>query len=91
MRLKGELLLAQNIGNDVRAEKCFLESISNSQENGQKSLQLRSLVSLAKLLKSQGRTNEIKQSLIDLYNWMEECNDKNLRDLVEARNVISQL
>jgi class 3 adenylate cyclase/predicted ATPase len=67
-RLKGELLLQQNSANQAEAENCFLHALDIARSQQAKSLELRAATSLARLWQSQGKRDEARQVLGDVYN-----------------------
>jgi len=63
-----------------------------AQQQGAKSWELRATVSLARLwhsLRSQGRTEEARARLAEVYGWFTEGFDT--PDLVEARALLAEL
>jgi predicted ATPase len=101
-RLKGELTLQQNkeqaTGNGQQgritdphneAEACFLKAIEIAQRQQAKSLELRAVMSLARLWQSQGKTTEARQMLAEIYEWFTEGFDT--KDLQEAQALIEEL
>jgi len=71
-RLKGELLLAQGASNAVQAEQSFRTAIEISRRQKAKSWELRASMSLARLLDKQGKRDEARAMLADIYNWFTE-------------------
>ena len=71
-RLKGALLLAQSPDNQTEAETCFQYAISIAQNQQAKSWELRAATSLARLWQSQGKRDEARQVLGDIYGWFTE-------------------
>jgi predicted ATPase len=86
-RLKGELLLAQ--GNDAQAEASLEKAIQVAQHQQAKSWELRATVSLARLWQKQGRIDEARQMLAEIYGWFTEGFDT--LDLQEARALLEEL
>jgi predicted ATPase len=80
-RLKGELLLQQTSDNQAEAETCFQHAISTARSQQAKSLELRAATSLARLWQQQGKRDEARQVLGDVYYWFTEGFDTlDLRD-----------
>src|SRR5215469_9699422 len=80
-RLKAELLLRRNDSNDAEAHRCFERAIEVARKQSAKSLELRATTSLARLLASQGRREEARAMLANIYNWFTEGFDTaNLKD-----------
>jgi predicted ATPase len=69
-RLKGQLLLAQ--GDDAEAEASFRRAIEVARRQSAKSWELRAAVSLARLWQQQGRIDEARQMLAEIYGWFTE-------------------
>jgi class 3 adenylate cyclase/predicted ATPase len=88
-RLKGELLLKQNSTNIAEARSCFERSIEIARRRSAKSCELRSTMSLARLLASQGRRGEARTMLAEIYNWFTEGFDT--ADLKDAKALLGQL
>ena len=80
-RLKGELLGTRD--RDAQAEQSFRTAIRVAQGQGAKSFQLRATTSLARLLAKQGRRDEARTMLADIYGWFTEGFDT--ADLKEAK------
>jgi len=88
-RLKGELLLRQDASNDAEAKCCFDRAIEIAGKQSGKSLELRTTVSLARLLASQDRRDEARAMLADIYSWFTEGFDT--ADLKEAKALLDEL
>jgi class 3 adenylate cyclase/predicted ATPase len=88
-RLKGALLLQQHAGNQTEAESCFQQAIAIAQNQQAKSLELRTATSLARLWQSQGKRDEARQVLGDVYGWFTEGFDT--ADLKEAKALLDAL
>ena len=88
-RLKGELLLLQNASDATEAESCFREAIAIAQRQQAKSWELRATMSLARLLAKQGRRDEARAMLAEIYNWFTEGFDT--PDLKDAKALLEEL
>jgi class 3 adenylate cyclase/predicted ATPase len=88
-RLKGELLLKQGDSNMSEALRCFERSIEVSRKQHAKSWELRATMSLARLLASQGRRDEARTMLAEIYNWFTEGFDT--ADLKDAKSLLDEL
>jgi predicted ATPase len=93
-RLKGELLLRETEGNgrillEKEAEACFQQSLAVARRQMAKSFELRTALSLGRLLKKQGRGSEAKKLLEEIYGWFTE--GFNAPDLKEAKLLIEEL
>jgi predicted ATPase len=93
-RLKGELTL-QSQGRRPRtkiqeeAEECFQRAIEIARCQQAKSWELRATISLARLLQRQGRRDEARTMLADIYGWFTEGFDT--ADLTEAKALLDEL
>ncbi len=85
-RVKGELLLEADVS---EAETCFQEAMNVSQQQGAKSLELRAVMSLSRLRQGQGKKEEARQMLAEIYGWFTEGFDT--ADLKEAKALLEEL
>ena len=85
LRLRGELRLKQ--GQTELAEADFREAIALAQTMSAKAWELRATMSLARLLDKQGRRDEARTMLADIYNWFTEGFDT--ADLKDAKALLS--
>ncbi len=88
-RLKGELLLAQNASNAAQAQQSFRIAIDISRRQKAKSWELRATTSLARLLAKQGKSDEARAMLANIYNWFTEGFDT--ADLMDAKELLDEL
>jgi tetratricopeptide (TPR) repeat protein len=88
-RLKGELLLKKHAGNSAVAQSCFEHAIEIASSRSGKSLELRATSSLARLLARQGRRDEGRTALREIYNWFTEGFDT--ADLKDAKALLDEL
>jgi tetratricopeptide (TPR) repeat protein len=88
LRLKGELLQFQG-EEEHGVEECFLEAIDIAKSQKAKSLELRAVVSLSRLLKKQDKKEEAIELLEETYNWFTEGFDT--EDLKEAKALLEEL
>jgi DNA-binding SARP family transcriptional activator/predicted ATPase len=86
-RLKGELLLIQ--GDEAEAEASFDKAIEVARRQQAKSWELRATVSLCRLWQKQGRVDEARQMLAEIYTWFTEGFDT--PDLQEAKALLEEL
>ncbi len=70
--IKGKLLLAQSECNQSEAEACFRQAIAVARRQNAKALELRTTVSLSRLLQKQGNKEEARDVLAEIYNWFTE-------------------
>ncbi|MGE0822640.1 MAG: AAA family ATPase [Candidatus Binatia bacterium] len=104
-RLKGELTLQSkaSLGQveaqsqtsrspsevEQETEECFLKAIEVAQKQQAKSLELRAVMSLARLWQQQGKATAAHQMLSAIYNWFTEGFDT--KDLQEAKVLLTAL
>jgi predicted ATPase len=88
-RLKGELLLKQDQSNAPEAQRCFERAIETARRQSAKSLELRATTSLARLLAKQGRRDEARAMLGEIYGWFTEGFDT--ADLKDAKALLDEL
>ena len=84
-RNKGELLLMQG-KDETEAENSFKQGIEISKHQRAKSLELRSTLSLIRLWQAQGKREDARRVLTEIYNWFTEGFDT--ADLKEARALL---
>jgi adenylate cyclase len=88
-RLKGVLLLQQSPDNYAEAETCFHKALDLARNQQAKSFELRAATSLARLWQSQGKREEARQVLGDVYHWFTEGFDT--ADLKDAKALLDEL
>ncbi len=87
LRIRGELWL--KLGKIEPAEGDFREAIVLAQSMSAKAWELRATMSLARLIASQGRREEARRMLADIYNWFTEGFDT--ADLKDAKVLLDEL
>jgi len=85
-RLKGELLLSQNIS---EARIRLQRAIDVARKQGAKSLELRATTSFARLLAVEGCRDEARTILAEIYGWFTEGFDT--ADLKDAKALLDEL
>jgi predicted ATPase len=85
-RLDGEFRLGFD---KAEAEACFLRAIAIARTQQAKSLELRAMLSLARLWCNQGKHDEARDLLAPVYSWFTEGFDT--PDLKEAKALLDQL
>jgi tetratricopeptide (TPR) repeat protein len=88
-RIKGMCILAQSSGDQNEAESYFKQSISIAQKQQAKSLELRTAICLSRLWQSQGKREEARNLLSEIYGWFTEGFDT--ADLQEAKALLEEL
>jgi predicted ATPase len=87
-RLRAELFLLAP-GHDAEAEALLRQALEVARSQKSKSLELRAAMSLARLLRQQGRAAEGRDLLAECYAWFTEGLDT--PDLQEARELLEEL
>jgi predicted ATPase len=87
LRVYGELQLKR--GNGELAERGFREALELARSIGAKSWELRATTSLASLLDKQGKREEARRILAEIYNWFTEGFDTT--DLKDAKALLDEL
>jgi len=88
-RLKGDLLLRQNDSNAAEAQSCFQRAIEIARNQSAKSWELRATTSLARLLNEQGKHDEARTMLAEIYGWFTE--GFGTADLKDAKALLDEL
>jgi tetratricopeptide (TPR) repeat protein len=88
-RIKGELLLAQNLSGLAQAEDSFRTAIDIAGRQNAKSWELRTTTSLARLLRDTNRCDEARTILAQIYEWFAEGFDT--ADLKDAKALLDEL
>ncbi len=94
-RLKGQLTLQRfnvqrstfNVQEEV--EECFHKAIDIARRQEAKSLELRAVMSLSRLWQQQGKKEEARRLLTEIYDWFTEGFDT--ADLKEAKTLLDEL
>jgi predicted ATPase len=88
-RLKGELLLMSDPETTEQAEACFRTALQIARAQEAKWWELRTSVSLARLLRDTGHRDKAHAMLAEIYNWFSEGFD--LPDLKDAKSLLDEL
>jgi DNA-binding winged helix-turn-helix (wHTH) protein/predicted ATPase len=88
-RLKGELLLTEDVSNASKAEACFCQAIDIARQQAAKSLELRAAISLSRLWLKKGRQGDVRELLSAIYGWFTEGFD--MPDLKAAAALLEQV
>ena len=73
----------------MKPKRVFYKAIEIAHKQQAKSLELRAVMSLARLWQSQGKHAEARQLLAEIYGWFTEGFDT--KDLQEAKALIEEL
>jgi adenylate cyclase len=71
-KVKGELLLTRDPPDEVETERCFRKAIDIARRQKARFFELRATTSLARLLQRQGRRDEARAMLTQIYGWFTE-------------------
>ena len=88
-RLRGELLLARSPSDHAEAETCFRQAVDVARHQAAHGWELRAATSLGRLLGRQGKRDDARQTLADVYDRFTEGLDT--ADLREAKAMLEEL
>ena len=94
-RLKGELMLKQcrveglQAENQMEAEMYFHQALDTARRQCTRSFELRATLSLARLWQKQGKREEARSTLADIYGWFTE--GFGTADLQEAKTLLAEV
>ena len=84
-----QALLLLKLDKDREAEKCLLSAIKSAQKQEAKSWELRATIDLARLWINQGKQEDARHALTEIYEWFTEGFDSS--DLVDAKELLEEL
>jgi class 3 adenylate cyclase/predicted ATPase len=85
----GEITLLSSQANAAKAEAYFERALSVARQQQAKSWELRAAMSMARLWRDQGKSDEARDLLAPVYGWFTEGFDT--RDLRDARALLDEL
>ncbi len=88
-RVAGEALLLMSVSNTAEAEQRIRSAVALTAEQDAKSFELRATYGLARLLNGQGRRDEARAMLAEIYGWFTESFDT--VDLKDAKMLLDEL
>ena len=88
-RLKGELTLLKDPQSEREAESYLRQAIDIARRQAARLFELRATTSLARLLAKQGRRDEARAVMAEIYRWFTEGFDT--ADLKEAASLLEEL
>jgi predicted ATPase len=88
-RLRGDLLGRVQSPDWTEVERCFRTALTVAREQGTRGFELRSAVSLARLLSARGRRLEARKLLAPVFGWFTEGSQT--PDLQEATALLEML
>jgi len=83
------LTLLKDPHNEAEVERYLRQAIEIAQRQAARLFELRAITSLARLLAKQGRRDEAREMLAEIYNWFTEGFDTT--DLKEAKALLDEL
>ena len=83
------LLMIKDLSKVAEAERCLRTAIDVARRQAARLYELRATVSLSRLLKRQGKIDEARAMLSDIYNWFTEGFDT--ADLKDAKALLDEL
>jgi tetratricopeptide (TPR) repeat protein len=89
LRLKGEVLRMRDNVATAEAEHCFRAALEVARQQEARWWELRTTVSLARLLRDTNRRDEARTVLAEIYNWFTE--GFHLPDLLDAKALLDEL
>jgi class 3 adenylate cyclase/predicted ATPase len=89
LRLRGDLFLLSASPNPDDAEQCFRQALEIARRQSARSLELRAATSLGRLLQQQGKRDEARRHIEEVYGWFTEGFDT--ADLKDARGLLESL
>jgi tetratricopeptide (TPR) repeat protein len=87
--LRGDLLLIQEPADEREAERLLRHAVEVAREQSARLYELRATNSLARLLKRQGKVDEARRVLSDIYGWFTEGFDT--ADLKDANALLDEV
>ena len=88
-RIKGELLLAQEVADVEQADACFRQALDVARRGQAKAWELRAAISLSRLRQQHGKREDARRILAPVYGWFTEGFDTT--DLREAKALLEEL
>jgi len=88
-RIAGEIALKVPVQDAPKAEKYFERAIAVAQQQQAKSWELRAAMSMARLWRSRGKSQQARELLAPVYGWFTEGFDT--LDLKEAKALLAEL
>ena len=83
------MLACSRAENRAEAESCFRRAIEIARRQQAKSWELRTVTSLSRLLQEQGKKDEARRMLAEIYGWFTEGFDT--ADLKDATALLEEL
>jgi predicted ATPase len=87
LRMRGEVMLAQDAANETASIECFERSLATARRQQTRAWELRTAMSLGRLLARRGRAAEAAAILRPVTDWFQE--GLATADLREARELLA--
>ncbi len=87
-RVRGELLMMKG-ESEIEVEKSFKQGLAIAKRQSAKSFELRSTLSLSRLWQAQGKGEDARRMLTEIYDWFTEGFDTS--DLKRAKKLLHEL
>ena len=87
--MKGKLLLIKSDPDEQHAEACFQQALEVARRQSAKYKELQAAVSLSRLWQAQGKKEEARSLLSEVYGWFTEGFDT--KDLINAKALLDEL
>jgi predicted ATPase len=88
-RIRGEVLWKRDLATPAPAEQAFLTAVTIAKQQKARSFELRAALSLARLWRDQGKRENARELLAQVYGWFTEGFDT--LDLQEAKALLDEL
>ena len=82
-------MLSKSPTNQSEAESCFQQALDEAHHQQAKSLELRAAMSMSRLWQRQGKKEEARRLLSEIYGWFTEGFDT--ADLKDAKALLDEL
>jgi class 3 adenylate cyclase/tetratricopeptide (TPR) repeat protein len=88
-RIKGEIIGSASASDSAESERWLRRAVETSQRQGARWYELRATTSLARLLSDNGRRDDARAMLAEIYNWFTEGFDT--ADMKDAKALLGEL
>ncbi|MGA8697301.1 MAG: hypothetical protein WB689_26385 [Xanthobacteraceae bacterium] len=88
-RIAGQIALLSPEPNAAKAQAYFERALQTARQQNAKSWELRAAMSMAQLLRDQGKPQQARELLAPVYGWFTEGFDT--RDLKEAKALLEEM
>lgn len=88
-RVKGDILLTRGGSEKEKGEESIRRAVKIAQAQKARALELRAAISLSRHLQGEGKTAEARETLVNIYDQLDEGQDT--PDMIEATALLEQL